>query len=171
MSSRTKHYHHAPFKILWCDIFAATRQCIHHPWTLMLILGPQDYLVYVSHDAENLQFWLWLQDYTRRFYAAPRSEQVLSPPWYQVEAPQPYGNEQQQEPIQSPPLPKELKKPNVSSYEVNFDNIDPPMSPQSPQFDKQSFLSGTTGTKASAADSVHDANTQMGLKWQSCMSR
>lgn len=42
------------------------------------------------------------------------------------------------------------------------------MSPSSPQFDKQSFLSGITGTKMSNADSVHDANAQMGLKWQSC---
>ena len=43
------------------------------------------------------------------------------------------------------------------------------MSPNN--FDKQSFLSGTTGhTKASAADSVADANAQMGLKWQACSS-
>ena len=128
--------------------------------------------MYVSHDAENLQFWLWLQDYTRRFYAAPRSEQVLSPPWYQVDAPQPTGNEPQSDKVpQSPPLPKETKRPAVSSYEVDFENADPILSPGSPQFDKQSFISGTTGmTKASAVESVQEANTQMGLKWQSCTS-
>ncbi|MCJ1338959.1 hypothetical protein MMC09_004248 [Bachmanniomyces sp. S44760] len=38
-----------------------------------------DYLVYVARDAENLQFYLWLQDYTARFAAAPRSETCLSP--------------------------------------------------------------------------------------------
>ena len=117
--------------------------------------------MYVSHDAENLQFWLWLQDYTRRFYAAPRSEQVLSPPWYQVEAPQTY--------VPDPNQPvAERKKPTVNAYEIDFDNPEPAMSPGSPQFDKQSFLSGSTGTKLSAADSAQDANAQMGLKWQSC---
>ena len=119
-----------------------------------------DYLVYVSHDAENLQFWLWLQDYTKRFYAAPRSEQVLSPPWYQVEAPQPIGN-----PSDGPRM-SDKKHPKVSEYGVNFDNIETPMSPQ---FDKQSFMSGP-GSNQSVADSVQDANHQMGLKWQSCTS-
>ncbi len=120
--------------------------------------------VYVSHDAENLQFWLWLQDYTIRFYAAPKAEQVLSPPWYQVEAPQPFGNDPSQP---MPNSPANRKKPGMKTYEVDFDNIEPPMSPGSPNFDKQSFLSGTTGNKSQAA-SVQDANTQMGLKWQSC---
>lgn len=119
-----------------------------------------DYLVYVSHDAENLQFWLWLQDYTRRFYAAPRSEQVLSPPWYQVEAPHPLGNA-----TEAPPRTSDKKQPNVSQYNVNFDNVEQTVSPQ---FDKQSFMSGPNSNQ-SVADSVEDANHQMGLKWQSCM--
>lgn len=41
------------------------------------------YLLYVSHDAENLQFFLWLQDYTKRFRELPGSDQALSPPWSQ----------------------------------------------------------------------------------------
>ncbi|MCJ1471371.1 hypothetical protein MMC13_000010 [Lambiella insularis] len=40
-----------------------------------------DYLVYISHDAENLQFYLWLQDYKNRFDALPASEKALSPRW------------------------------------------------------------------------------------------
>ena len=124
-----------------------------------------DYLVYVSHDAENLQFYLWLQDYTKRFYASPRSEQALSPPWYQVEAPQPLGN-----PSDAPPRTSDKKQPHVSEYDVNFDNIEQPMSPiLSPHFDKQSLMSGP-GSNKSVADSVEDANHQMGLKWQSCKS-
>ncbi len=91
---------------------------------------------------------------------------MLSPPWYQVEAPQPYGNDPNQ---QIPLPPSEAKKPGVNTYEVDFDKVEAPMSPTN--FDKQSFLSGTTGnTKASAADSVADANAQMGLKWQACAS-
>ena len=125
-----------------------------------------DYLVYVSHDAENLQFWLWLQDYTKRFFAAPKSEQALSPPWYQVEAPQPMRSDPNE-----PPRTSDKKAAAVSEFEVNFDNADPPpLSPVlSPQFDKQSFISGIASTARSAADSVEDANAQVGLKWQSCM--
>ena len=57
--------------------------------------------------------------------------------------------------------------PGVTTYEVDFDKAEPPMSPTN--FDKQSFLSGTTGhTQMSVIDSVQDANAQMGLKWQAC---
>lgn len=125
-----------------------------------------DYLVYVSHDAENLQFWLWLQAYTKKFYSAPPSEQALSPPWSVVEGLQPTGNDPSQ-----PPKTAEKSKFAVSAYEINFDQQEPPISPtrpMSPQFDKQSFISGIASTTRSAADSVEDANAQVGLKWKSC---
>ncbi|OCK82249.1 hypothetical protein K432DRAFT_324605 [Lepidopterella palustris CBS 459.81] len=38
-----------------------------------------DYLVYVSHDAENLQFFLWYEGYKRRFAALSKQEQAMSP--------------------------------------------------------------------------------------------
>ena len=40
-----------------------------------------DYLVYVSRDAENLQFLLWLRDYTKRFSELADAETALSPEW------------------------------------------------------------------------------------------
>lgn len=40
-----------------------------------------DYLTYVTHDAENLQFYLWMVDYFQRFRNAPKSEKDLSPRW------------------------------------------------------------------------------------------
>lgn len=40
-----------------------------------------DYLTYVTHDAENLQFYLWMVDYFQRFRNAPKHEKELSPPW------------------------------------------------------------------------------------------
>ena len=51
------------------------------------------YLLYVSHDAENLQFFLWLQEYTKRFQELPESDRALSPPWDQDLAPPPPVNE------------------------------------------------------------------------------
>ncbi|KAL8719447.1 MAG: hypothetical protein Q9225_003552 [Loekoesia sp. 1 TL-2023] len=126
-----------------------------------------DYLVYVSHDAENLQFWIWLQSYTKRFYAAPPSEQALSPTWFTVESSQPTGNS---DPNQ-PPRTADKSKFGVSEYEISFNQQEPPpmtpTGPMSPQFDKQSFISGIANTTRSAVDSVEDANAQVGLKWQS----
>lgn len=40
-----------------------------------------DYLVYVAHDAENLQFYLWHRDYERRFAALGPQDYSLSPAW------------------------------------------------------------------------------------------
>ena len=46
-----------------------------------------DYLVYISHDAENLQFHLWLQDYTQRFSALKPESKALAPEWKDQSAP------------------------------------------------------------------------------------
>lgn len=39
------------------------------------------YLQYVEHCAENLQFYLWLRDYTARFDGLPSSEKALAKEW------------------------------------------------------------------------------------------
>ncbi|KAI0913027.1 hypothetical protein F4824DRAFT_483484 [Ustulina deusta] len=43
-----------------------------------------NYLIYIEHSAENLQFFLWYRDYVKRFDAAPASETALSPEWTQT---------------------------------------------------------------------------------------
>ncbi|KAI4264145.1 MAG: hypothetical protein L6R42_000739 [Xanthoria sp. 1 TBL-2021] len=119
-----------------------------------------DYLVYISHDAENLQFWIWLNAYTTRFYALPPSDQALSPPWSAVEGLQPTGND--------PSRPPKTARKSQFGAEIDFDHPSiVPNAVQSPPFDKQSFISGTANTAKSTADSVEDANAQVGLKWQS----
>ena len=45
-----------------------------------------NYLKYIEFSAENLQFYLWLRDYTARFEKLPGSEQALSPEWNQAQA-------------------------------------------------------------------------------------
>ncbi|MCJ1387957.1 hypothetical protein MMC18_000800 [Xylographa bjoerkii] len=40
-----------------------------------------EYLVYVAYDAENLQFYLWHQEYTKKFDALPEAVKCLSPKW------------------------------------------------------------------------------------------
>lgn len=51
---------------------------MHQPCSLQDFM---DYLVYVTHDAENLQFYLWMVDYFRRFAKAPKDETSVSPKW------------------------------------------------------------------------------------------
>ncbi|KAM3079388.1 hypothetical protein ACMFMG_005820 [Clarireedia jacksonii] len=40
-----------------------------------------DFLVYVEHNAENLQFYLWYKDYVHRFEALPEKDRALAPEW------------------------------------------------------------------------------------------
>lgn len=40
-----------------------------------------DFLKYIEHSAENLQFYLWYKDYEARFNKLPQSERILSPEW------------------------------------------------------------------------------------------
>lgn len=40
-----------------------------------------NYLIYIEHAAENLQFFLWYKDYTQRFDRLPENERKLAPVW------------------------------------------------------------------------------------------
>lgn len=40
-----------------------------------------NYLKYIELSAENLQFYLWLQDYTKRFEQLSEYKKALSPEW------------------------------------------------------------------------------------------
>lgn len=42
-----------------------------------------NFLQFVQYSAENLQFYLWLVDYEKRWKALPQSMQELSPVWDQ----------------------------------------------------------------------------------------
>lgn len=45
-----------------------------------------DFLVYIEHDAENLQFYLWYRDYVKRWSELPQREQALAPEWTSEQA-------------------------------------------------------------------------------------
>ena len=40
-----------------------------------------NYLVYIERAAENLQFFLWYRDYSKRFAELPSAQQALAPAW------------------------------------------------------------------------------------------
>lgn len=104
------------------------------------------YLLYVSHDAENLQFFLWLQDYTKRFHDISVSDRALSPPWPQEVVPQPRANE------------SSLKSPDQKLH-YGFDRMfDVPLRTMSGQ------VLGLGNTSPSGGI----AAIQDDLKWQPC---
>ncbi|KAK5165644.1 hypothetical protein LTR04_001110 [Oleoguttula sp. CCFEE 6159] len=45
-----------------------------------------NYLKYIEHAAENLQFFLWHRDYSKRFSNLPEHERTLSPEWTLAQA-------------------------------------------------------------------------------------
>ena len=40
-----------------------------------------NYLIYIEHAAENLQFFLWFRDYSKRFSELPLAQRILAPEW------------------------------------------------------------------------------------------
>lgn len=40
-----------------------------------------NYLVYIEHSAENLQFFLWYRDYSKRFHEADTPDLASAPEW------------------------------------------------------------------------------------------
>ncbi|POR38963.1 Regulator of G protein signaling superfamily [Tolypocladium paradoxum] len=50
----------------------------------MTVRDFMNYLVYVEHSAENLQFWLWYKDYVKRFGSANTPDVALAPEWTQA---------------------------------------------------------------------------------------
>lgn len=50
----------------------------------MTVRDFMNYLVYIEHSAENLQFFLWFRDYERRFRAADTRDLSLAPEWTQA---------------------------------------------------------------------------------------
>ncbi|ROW13869.1 hypothetical protein VPNG_03516 [Cytospora leucostoma] len=47
----------------------------------MTIRDFMNYLIYIEHSAENLQFFLWHRDYMSRFQSAHTPDMVLAPEW------------------------------------------------------------------------------------------
>lgn len=146
-----------------------------------------DYLKYVSRDAENLQFYLWLRDYTERFNTLKDSEKSLSPEW------KPTNDEKKAEEHTTRRSNKIL---SGEVKDVNFDNLndiekgnhnsvslkelkraqsvatftEPPNSPIATASDYESFISRSIRSQKSVQEVHEDANNSVGLKWQGCES-
>lgn len=147
-----------------------------------------DYLKYVSLDAENLQFYLWLRDYTKRFNELKPSEKALSPEWKPTE---------EEKKAEEQTTRRSKKILSGGTAEINFDNLDaaekgtnnstinlkelkhvqsvatfaePPTSPTATVSDYESFISRSIRSQKSLTEIADDANNSVGLKWQGCES-
>lgn len=49
----------------------------------MTVRDFMNYLFYIEHAAENLQFYLWHKDYVKRFESANTADIALAPEWTQ----------------------------------------------------------------------------------------
>lgn len=100
-------------------------QSLLHFFSCLLCIQPcqlrdfMDYLVYVTHDAENLQFYLWLQDYTERFDALKPDRKTLSPEWKDTE--QPVEEKAAQIASPAPAGGKKKRRPGPLMPKVDFD--------------------------------------------------
>lgn len=140
-----------------------------------------NYLKYIEHAAENLQFYLWYRDYTARFAALPQSEQALSPEWTQQQREAEATAAQQERTKRVNPQVSALLKntdfANDDSHKA-ADKVDPFNTPsQTPsleeKFDGVSEYGSSAGDEtlvnSTAARSIAgQAFGDAGMKWQPC---
>lgn len=138
-----------------------------------------NYVKYIEHSSENLQFFLWHRDYTARWEKLQSSEKALAPEWKaslaDVDA-------------VSPVRPKRVP-PQIMDVLKNTDFADNPKGPIDPFYtppksgsfedkrdmqsvygssfgdDKTLLSSNASGYRIAAEHAFEDA----GMKWKPCM--
>lgn len=147
-----------------------------------------NYLKYIEYSAENLQFFLWHQAYTKKFEALPASERALSPEWTLTKA--------ESEALASQHVARQMKISADTAAAIKGTGLDstptvnesekgsnpfftPPRTPsgESKRQDTQSMFSATESTSIGWSSVENTALTkkraegaydEAGLKWQPC---
>ena len=146
-----------------------------------------NYLIYIEHAAENLQFFLWYNDYVKRFNNLPAKEQALAPSWSaEKEGEQQEGKEatEMQKQQISPEAAAAFKgtdfaAPKASVKEINKNPFNTP--PRSSRGDADSIAAseaawsegGSTLNVSRVTGGSHqrqaaEAFETADLKWQPC---
>lgn len=140
-----------------------------------------NYLKYIEHAAENLQFWLWYRDYAKRFSELPPNEKCLAPEWTveQAEAENAANGNAPH------PAPKKLSPETAAALSgTDFDLSNksrrgnpfntPPRTPMDAREKEQdlSQVAHEVDTSDDDANSIHvkaaGAFEKADLKWQPC---
>jgi hypothetical protein len=135
-----------------------------------------DYLVYVEHNAENLQFYLWYRDYLRRWNALPEAEKALSPEWIPETKEIPVlTKEQDPEKQAAQPKKNVLKKsPTEQGYDsqgaalFTEDREAIPDDRHMSVFQENGSTLAPSVSDVTATPSTAEVTAQAGLKWQPC---
>ena len=124
-----------------------------------------NYMCYVTHDAQNLQFYLWLADYFQRFQRAPLVEKRLSPKW---QADEPYNSENNTRPFS----PLMLEKHPLTSKEQDISTLSSEnMSNASLWEEQQTRYSATIDSMDVDGITYPKIMTASGIKWQAFASQ
>ena len=143
-----------------------------------------NYLIYIEHAAENLQFFLWYRDYVKRFSELPSNELALAPEWTaeqaEAEANQPTPGPKQKISAETAAVFKgtDFAPPVASVVEVKGNPFNtPPRTPNGESesvaqtepawSDNGSTIMGSTTNKSfhtKAAGAFEGAD----IKWQPC---
>lgn len=143
-----------------------------------------NYLKYIERSAENLQFYLWFQDYSARFEKLPESEKALAPAWTKAQA-EASSNMLANKPSKkvSQHVAEVLKDTDFAENKPKpmNGNADPFQTPdKSPSFAEKrdsmsEYGSSTIGEKTTASSTMYQASAgqafeDAGMKWKPCMS-
>jgi hypothetical protein len=125
-----------------------------------------DYLIYVEHNAENLQFFLWYKDYCQRWEHYPERVRKLSPPW-QFQKGAPKLKQLQENAVKVVNRTSRFFTKNLGDdWDINL--FEEPQDGPGVRSDGSSFVASSF--QGSFAPSNAEASAQAGLKWQPCMS-
>ena len=144
-----------------------------------------NYCKYIEHSAENLQFYLWFQDFSKRFAELPQTEQVLSPEWTKTraDAAEAAVNASSHRISRSgdPKIADMLKDTNFAEVKppASLDKVDPFITPdKTPSLDEKrdglSEYGSSSGDERTTASSTayrsmaEGAFDDAGLKWKPC---
>ena len=148
-----------------------------------------NYLKYIEHDAENLQFFLWARSYQERWDKLPEYEKKLSPEWTNAdgdaESTQPYKRPMKVSADTAAALkgtafdssPNVTEIPSTDAEKANPFNT-PPRTPSDEEKHHglasevsstwDSTQSSTGNTSSQIKRKAEGAYDDAGLKWQPC---
>ena len=139
-----------------------------------------NYLKYIEHDAENLQFFLWARSYVEKFQQLPESERGLSPEWTEEQAMADaanFHNGTRQMKVSADtaavmkgtglePVPRvtEITEDKSSDDSDPFDQS----TLRNPSTEVSSGYAGKSSTAAFMRQKAEGAFDEAGTKWQPC---
>lgn len=141
-----------------------------------------NYLKYIEHSAENLQFFLWFQDYSARFDKLPASERALAPEWTRSQAEAEASGNTTRPKRMDPRIAAVLKGTDFADgpQKPIIDKVDPFKTPsKSSEEEKRDVMSdygsSMSDEKTLMSSNVHQSVAEQafddaGIQWKPCTS-